>query len=261
MRGRGFTIIELLVVLAIIALLVGLTLPTLGRAREAGKRSQCLSNLRQMYAVASVYAMDSRGVVPLGFVEAEKQSNYHAFHRDWGRMHMGLLVRGAYLIDSPLAYCPSETNPQWMHDTGPNPWRSKRFNAADPRFTLRHTRLGYGTRPIVAWKLDTPPRPRAFDDATNTITTRPFWPRMEDLGPRAVLADVLATPDRLDARHRDGANTVLGHGGATWIDVTRLRPHLAGVPNGAFSVTNNAAMLRFDGTPAASGLWTALDGR
>jgi prepilin-type N-terminal cleavage/methylation domain-containing protein len=56
-RARhGFTLVELLVVIAVIAVLVALLLPSLAKAREAGRRAACLSNLRQMQAAWLMYA-------------------------------------------------------------------------------------------------------------------------------------------------------------------------------------------------------------
>jgi prepilin-type N-terminal cleavage/methylation domain-containing protein len=57
---RAFTLIELLVVISIIALLVGILLPALSAAREAGRNAVCMSNLRQAGIGMSSYAADSK---------------------------------------------------------------------------------------------------------------------------------------------------------------------------------------------------------
>lgn len=63
----GFTLIELLVVIAVLAILAALLLPALGRAKEAGRSTACLSNLHQMGIALQLYVQDSRNKLPTMF--------------------------------------------------------------------------------------------------------------------------------------------------------------------------------------------------
>lgn len=64
----GFTLVELLAVIAVVGVLVGLLLPAVQAARESARRSQCQNNLRQV-GLALVAFHDARGAFPVGCTE------------------------------------------------------------------------------------------------------------------------------------------------------------------------------------------------
>jgi len=64
-RQRGFTLIEMLTVVAIISVLAAILFPVFGSARERGRQTQCLSNLRQLGLALNMYAHDYDERYPL----------------------------------------------------------------------------------------------------------------------------------------------------------------------------------------------------
>ena len=79
---RGFTLIELLVVIAIIAILVALLLPAVQQAREAARRAQCKSNLKQVGIGLHNYH-ETHGMFPLEAIWTRASTNGPASNYTW----------------------------------------------------------------------------------------------------------------------------------------------------------------------------------
>ena len=98
-QRKAFTLIELLVVVSIIALLVSILLPALGKAREAAKKVVCMTNLRQV-ALGFNYYTDDYGMYP-------SRENMSWFYFDW----TAELIHPSY----PLFYYVYDAAPAYEH--------------------------------------------------------------------------------------------------------------------------------------------------
>src|SRR5262245_48841378 len=145
-RYRAFTLVELLVVIGIIAVLIGILLPTLGKAREAAQRTACLSNIRELGNAVRQYALMWKDVAPIGYM-SQKQFSYVVFWNNgnptpkvtqMGFLSVAGLMAGSERIPysklyvSPTAnpksrigspyFCPSTQDPLFTWDSPQNAW-------------------------------------------------------------------------------------------------------------------------------------------
>lgn len=149
-RG-GYTLVELLVVIAVLALLAALGLGALDRVRESGNSAACLKNLRQIGAAAHGYAADNNGVLP-AMNEGSKGSGNYRYN--WAqRLAPYLGITGEVDLWSPaipkVFKCPSDHHAPAK--TGV--WLSYGWNFHDFGFTddrgsekTRREYEGYATR-------------------------------------------------------------------------------------------------------------------
>ena len=203
-RRRAFTLIELMIVIAIIGVLVGLLMPTLGKARESARRATCLSNLRQVHQSFLLFAEEYDGRVPIGYRAIQgkpvKQFNSMIYSGTSQKFCLfGMLYQSGYLKQPEVFYCPSNSDPQSTFNSSDNPWPP----AVVPDKSCFG---GYGGRPDVLL-----PDELLKDKKTSLM------PRLADFQSKAILADLVAVPARVDMRHRDGVNVLCGDGSAAWV--------------------------------------------
>src|SRR5207253_2123830 len=74
-RRSAFTLVELLVVVGVIGVLISIIMPTVGHAREAARRTNCLSNLHQVQQSVIAYALANNDHAPIGHRSVSKQFN------------------------------------------------------------------------------------------------------------------------------------------------------------------------------------------
>ena len=251
----GFTLVELLVIMAVIAMLIAILLPTLGAAREATYRATCAANQKGLVTAKAAFAVDHNGQIVLTGA-GTKQFNFAVMinhhpsltYGSWARVYTAGLV-----TDPKWLECPSMTLPLFqMRDirneppgTAASQWPVVLESTGNSQKRLT-TRASYGQRPAAMHYGN-------ILDPLDLPTVR--W---ADFGRRVVVADVLSSTLLIDASHGRGLNAARGDGSVNWVDKEHFQDEYDDLPPGTvgFSPVYNDLILTDDDT---AGMFPALD--
>lgn len=176
---RSFTLIEMLVVIAIIGILAGMLLPALSRAREEGRRTKCKSNISQIGKAILMYSDAFGGFFPY-------------YHSDEPTDSLALLYP-EYMSTPKIFRCPSTKD--------------------NPKITVQTGTYGDGTPYVISKEFGTAPEwsSYGYDNEVPFETANPEMPIAADMDGSSVLK-----PQSPTANHSGGQNVLYVDGHVDW---------------------------------------------
>jgi prepilin-type N-terminal cleavage/methylation domain-containing protein len=186
--ASAFSLVELLVVVAIIGVLASILMPSMGSARILSRRTKCLNQLREIGHAHTIYLMAERLFPPLNDDEDDGswQFNYLIFDGEEWDNNFGPLLKSDYIVDVEQLFCPVQEHRFHSKDTEDNPW---------PAVDDFPTRAGYGRRYHLSG--------RSYTIMNSSI---------------GLAADLVHLPAVVRSAHKTGVNAVYGDGHALWVE-------------------------------------------
>ena len=144
----GFTLVELLVVIVVIAVLMGVLMPQVSKMKERGRRTICASNLRQIHALIETYMKDYDDCFPYYDISATGISTHNAPMLLDEREN--ILIRRRFTRNIKVFQCPSR---MVMGDTE----KTKKFHYKyNPMLSVRGTSGGKAPRVLKSAQVQNP---------------------------------------------------------------------------------------------------------
>lgn len=235
MKSRsGFTLIEILVVIAIIAILAAILFPVFSQVREKARATSCLSNVKQLTLGVMQYVQDYDETFPYSATEREGGASVTdpATAAQWSiRGKLAPYVPGALStsFSNNVFHCPSalpwpaqstsgstSSSLYWPSDYGFNINEENLPAASASSWFQSNPNYGFNEKVTLA-QIQTPSQFLLLADASRIYATGAYQPGRGSLAPNGFWSlGQVASQAAFDARHQGGANVGYADGHAKW---------------------------------------------